>query len=782
MFKAPKKYLALFLIVIFSFIYRMVLMHWQIFPPGADIGLHNSVIHSITLSGNTNFLWNFYQMGGGISLTFPGYHIFVSYIMLMTGLPEYLVHSLVVSLFSSLIVLCAFLITRTVWKESAALIVAFLVAVSRFDIEMLMWGGYPNVITLMLIPLTFYLLLQRQKFSIGPFLVTTTLLSGAIFLTHSLSAAIFVSIMFATVILVTIFSKKIGVPRTHFLIWLVPLFLGMIIVSPFLLNVVPAYLSASGDIVTGGMSAIQQALLSTRVLPLELVLPLLVLFPLFFLFSKKHSGKFFTVPAFLLVMWILIPTVLTQSYLVGLYIDYNRFLYFVILPIIVLIGIAIDHGSSFFSRVIDTYRSLTKGNSPPKSGGNKIVSRLMRYVTRKNLYSIFVLFCLLFSFLAVPIFLTPWQGAGVSKFYQAMSEPGYEAMQWIRQQTPVGSVLVSDAYYGWWLAGFAQRPTLSAVDPQYLTLTREFAPAEVAKSLLDTDYVIDNGLIQVREDGGYISRHNPMFLAKLNWTYFPYDFFNFNNEGITVRLRIGDDVESFDLTQLAVKEMHSENSAEQAYILVKKGNDFFNYTQRITVYKGMKFANMSITLEGNEDAHLDWIDFVLHVKGEPIVGNCTVGLFDTGVKAIGQLIFAEEQPSVSVITAENPSAVRLQFNLDGEPKADIHFWAGAFSVTDDPEKYKDPETKENTINSILTENLNSYLRAEENAEEIYAFDYLKVMQANDISYIVCRESDLIPKFVNDPAFNLVFINGDKDDGEIAVFMVKRNFNKVGSPS
>src|SRR4030042_2512540 len=173
-------------------------------------------------------------MGGGLSLTFPGYHIFVSSVIFLTGLPDFLAHSLVVSLFSTSIVAVAFLIARQMWGESTGFIVAFLVAVSRFDIEMLLWGGYPNVITLMLIPLTFYLLLQRPKFSIGPFLVTTTLLSGPIFLTTSLTAAIFVSMTFATVILVTIFSKKIGVPRTHLLIWLVPLFLGMIVVSHFL--------------------------------------------------------------------------------------------------------------------------------------------------------------------------------------------------------------------------------------------------------------------------------------------------------------------------------------------------------------------------------------------------------------------------------------------------------------------------------------------------------------------------------------------------------------------
>jgi hypothetical protein len=782
MFKASNKYLALFLILIFSFMYRMLLMQWQTYPPGADIGLHNSIIHSITVSGNTNFLWNYYQMGGGISLTFPGYHIFLAYMISITGLPDYLAHSLVVSLFSSLIALCAFLITRTVWKESAALIVAFLVAISRFDVEMLLWGGYPNVITLMLMPLTFYLFLQRERFSLGPFLASTALLSGAIFLTHSLSSVMFVGITFVTVVLAVIFSKRVGAPRTHLLIWLVPIFLGIIIVSPFLVEIVPAYLSASGDIVTGSMSAIQQALLSTRVLPLDLVLPLLVLFPLFFLFSKKHENKFFTVPAFLLAMWILIPTALTQGFLVRLYIDYNRFLYFVVLPVIILIAIAIDHGSRFFSRVIDTYWSLTKGNSPSKSGGDKAVSRLISRLTRRNLYSVFVLGLLLFSFLAVPIFLTPQQGATVSSFYQTMSEPGYEAIQWAKQNTPVDSIFVSDAYYGWWFSGFAQRPTLSAVDPQYLTLTREFEPATIAKSLLDSDYIIDNGLIQVREDGGYIGRHNPMFLAKLNWTYFPYPFFHFNSGETTVFLRVGDDVKSFDLMQLAVKEMRSENSTDRAYILVKKGNSFFNYTQCTTVYKGAGFVNMSIVVESDvEDVCLDWISFILHIKGEPIIGGNTVGLFDDGVKSVGQLIFAEKQPSVSEITPENPSALELLYNLQGKPSGKIQLWAGIFSVTNDKTVYQDPVSKADFLNKLLAANLDLYLKDGERVPvgnlSLDVFDYQKAIKDNGISYIACRDFDVIPKFANDPAFSLVFIND-----EVAIFMVKCNFNQLGSPS
>ncbi|MFB3890027.1 MAG: DUF6541 family protein, partial [Candidatus Bathyarchaeia archaeon] len=163
MFESTKKHVVLLAIFAFAFAYRMTLLLWQTYPPGADIGFHAGVINSITQSGNTNFLWNFYQMGGGVELEFPGYHIFASAVMAMTGMPNYLAQATVVAFFSSLIVLAAFLVTRRVWKESAAFIAAFFVAVSRFDIEILCWGGQPNIIALFLIPLTFYLFLERDR-------------------------------------------------------------------------------------------------------------------------------------------------------------------------------------------------------------------------------------------------------------------------------------------------------------------------------------------------------------------------------------------------------------------------------------------------------------------------------------------------------------------------------------------------------------------------------------------------------------------------------------------
>ena len=508
----------------------MLLMLWSNYPPGADIGLHNSVIHSITGSGNTNFMHNFYQMGGGTSLTFPGYHIFASSIILMTGLPDVTAQVVIVALFSALTVLCAFLITKRIWSEPAGYIVAFLVAISRFDIEMTFWGGYPNVITLLLIPLTFYLYLQKDRFSLTPFLVSTSILVGSIFLTHSLSAAIFVGVTLITVFFVLVSPKKFGVSRKTGLYWLLPLVVGAILVLPFLLIAVPTYLqdnsSAPG---VQGVSDITSAILTTRILPLEFVFPLFLIILAFVLFSKAYKGRFVNLPTLLLSTWLFVPLFLTQGYLFGFIIDYNRFLYFIILPIMIFIALMIDHASGFFASIIVTYRALTSQVQKVKKSTNKNVEWLSAHLTHRVIYGVFILFFLVFSFVVIPIFMGPSQNVGqtIQSFYQVMDNPGWEAIQWAKQNTPPNSVFVSDALYGWWFGGFAQRPTLSAVDPQYLTSAREVAPAKNATYLLDTDYLVDNNLVQVREDGGYLTRHNPEILADLNWTYFPYSFFHF---------------------------------------------------------------------------------------------------------------------------------------------------------------------------------------------------------------------------------------------------------------
>ena len=178
-----------------------------------------------------------------------------------------------------------------------------------------------------------------------------------------------------------------------------------------------------------------------------------------------------------------------------------------------------------------------------------------------------------------------------------MNNPGWDAIQWAKQNTPASSVFVSDALYGWWFSGFAQRPTLSAVDPQYLTSAREVNPAKNASYLLDTDYLIDNNVTQVREDGGYLARHNPEILADLNWTYFPYSFFNFDSSQNEIKYEVNGTLHSVYLSDLEVKDMHLKKGTDYDTIIVNRGNDFFNYTQFTTVYSTSNFVNITSTVD-----------------------------------------------------------------------------------------------------------------------------------------------------------------------------------------
>jgi hypothetical protein len=765
MLQSTKKYLLLLSIFAFAFVYRVLLMLRAGFPPGADIGLHNSVIYSITGTGPTDFLYNYYHIGGGVSLTFPGYHIFTTSVMMLTGLPEYIAHVAVVGLFSALTVVGAFLVTQKAWSTPAAFIVAILVVISRFDIEMLLWAGYPNVITLMLIPLTFYLYLQRERFSKAPFLISTSILASSLFLTHSLSAAMFGGITVAVAFFVLLFPNKFGTSRKTVRDWLLSIVLGVVLVLPFLIKAIPTYLKEYGS------SEIAGATLSARVLPLELVLPLFGIFVAFFVFSKKFYNKSLTLPAFFLSMWVVLPLILTQGYLVGMPVDYNRFMYFLLLPMFVFMAVLIDYGSDFFAKKINAYLN---------AAGHSIPKRLTASLTSKRLYSGFIVFFLLFSFVALPIFMTPALEVGHStqNFYQAMTAPGWDAIQWAKTNTAPEAVFVADAWYGWWFGGFAQRPTLSAVDPQYLTVNREVDNATFARTLLDTDYVIDNGYIQVRDDGGYIARHNPEILVVQNWTYYPYSFFNFDSENTKIEYQInGRSQPAVRLSELVVKDMQIESNYDQAKITVIRGNDDFNYTFSSTLYRNVRFVDLTATLTSlHSGVAFNRVHLGVGATGFQVHYNnkATIALVETGTKSLGQLIFTTPPETVDIVEKGDPKVVEgieLTYFLDDQTQGEIQMLAGAYSASNNPGLYTNPTTINSAFIQIVTDNLGTALQPMEKDRDWINFDYRAELQTRSAAYVICRlsdtaEAEIMPKFRLDPMFSLVFINK-----EVAVFRV-----------
>ncbi|MCW4010190.1 MAG: hypothetical protein NWF05_06170 [Candidatus Bathyarchaeota archaeon] len=768
MLKVSRKTLSLSSILVFAFIYRAFLMFREGYPPGADIGLHNSIIHSITQSGNTNFLWNNYHMGGGVSLTFPGYHIFVSYINMMTGMPEFVVHGLVACLFSTLIVAVAFLITQRIWSISAAWIVAILVTFSRFDIEMLGWGGYPNVITLMLIPLTFFIFLQKNRFSFPCFITVASLLSASIFLTHSLSTIIFAAIIFSAAVIRGIFSNRLEVRRSQFLVWLLPLVLGVVIISPFIAEIAPLVLGASSDPFAGATSNVSEALLTLQPLTASYVLPFALSVCLIFLFSRKYQGRLFSVPALLVALWILVPLVGTQGYLAGVYTDYTRFSYFMYLPVIIVLGLVIEYASQFIVRIPDFVIIQLKSHPPTVVRIGRVLSKLRPFFSRKIIYVCLIIVFSVYSVASFSFFAAPAEGIGIQTFYQVMNNPRYEAIQWAQNNTSADAVFVTDAYYGWWFSGFAQRKTFSGSDPQFLILSREFAPAENAKNLLDTDFMIDNGLIQVREDGGYSARHNPLFLTRIDNAYKTYDLFHFNSSDNTITCSQAGRRQTFRLSELTVENMHMENSSDHATITVTSGNHLFNLTETLTVYQGTRFAKMTYTLTSDlTDIHFDNASFLIHTKWAKLVQKeNTMALLDDQVtNVMGQFIFTENQPASH--TTEDPeelTSLELQYGFGGNSQAQIQFFVGVFQIPDEVLGVQNGDQ----IQSFISNNTQTYTKPISSAP-LDVFNYRNFLENWKIDYVVCRDALVLDKFVKDPLFSLVYANSD-----VSIFKVNLN--------
>jgi hypothetical protein len=734
----------------------------QTYPPGADIGFHAGVINSITQSGNTNFLLNYYQMGGGIELEFPGFHIFASQIMILTGMPNYLAQATVAALFSSLIVLSVFLLTRKIWNESVAFIAAFFVTISRTDIEILCWGGYPNIIVLSMIPIVFYLFLKRDKISLAPFLVSTSLVAASIFLTHSLSAAIFVGITAVALLIALFFPKTFNESRKNSLYLVLPIVIGGIFVSPFLASAVSPYLNESATF--AGVHEIEQALLENRTVPLEITLALFVCLIPFFLLSKKYKGRFFSFPVLLLVMWFLVPLLLTQDFLVGLYLDPVRFLYFLIYPVLILFAVMIDYVAGNLAKIASVYCSLSSQNVKTKNFFSNLRSRIKVKIKYKTVYGAFVLATLLILSLSAPIFCLPWEGVKVQSFYQVMDDEGYQAIEWAKQNTPPDSVFSSEMGFGWWLAGFGQRPTLTDIDLQASTLTREVSISKNVSYMLDTDYVIDNGYIQVHEDGGYVGRHNPLFVAVLNWSNSPYAFFQFNSSEITLLLHDGSSTQSTNIAELAVTDMQLDSrNSDSPSIIVNKANDNFSYSEIITITKGKTFANMTITVQSiKPGVSLDWLNLILDSQGiyqQPF--NNTLAMLDPAAKECGQLIFTQSQPEINNFNSQNPCITQLSYNLQGKSSAVIQILVGLYSVSD----------RDIQNSSVLRETLTANLQNPPTSPDlpITLFDYKVALQQYNVSYVVNSDFELNRKYLGDPEFSLAFINN-----KIAFFKVEAN--------
>jgi hypothetical protein len=740
--------LLLLAIFSFAFLFRVAVIFHNEYPPSSDIGFHSSIINLILDEGELP-RWNSYHMGGEPLATPPGFHFFVSILILLTGMPLLFAQLITAAFFSSFIVFPAYLVSKKMWRShSAGFLAALFATISALSIEMVSWGGYANVVSLALIVVIFYLFLKELDQPSHFDLLMGMLLFGSLILTHTFSLFVFFPILilyFVSLLIGKALKLENIELRKTLRFFTVSVASGILAVSPWLLRVFSFYMGASAEgVLLGGMEDNRNLILANRSVDVIILTLLVVLIPAFFMF-KASRKTYADNGSLLLVAWFLVPVVMTQAYIFGVFVDYSRFMYFIDFPGILIISAALFYLFRYTSIAI---------NKVPRIKWNSV----------KKLVSALVFIASLFAFIVVsPWSIFPDEAIERVNFYTTLYKPEATAMEWIQNRTPESSVFVADHLYGWWLSGVGKRTTLSAASSEFLLYSHEVEVAKSAQLLFDTNYYFDNGLIQIRDNGGYVSEKDiefsielgsgesfPIFYSKEEGVVFWYVIYSNGREVNGIRT-----VAEMEMvgTPVITKD---ENSVT---LRVQYEDELFAVNRTLILKRGERFAELSYDIEVKDfqtNLYQVWLNLYV---GE---GNMTYnepiswyGLY-YGNQMCGQVIFPRDLPS-QIKHIEKDPRVETLFVYQRPRTLNIKTLIGVF----DAQGLSWPDEVEEKYFEFLASP-----HEQETTAPLSVWNYTEMIKKYDVSYVVCRDQKIYPKFWEDPNFRFVF-----NSGNVAVFQV-----------
>jgi hypothetical protein len=332
--------------------------------------------------------------------------------------------------------------------------------------ELNLWGGYTTVLGLaFLFLLLVYLPLALKNFE---HIVIAFFVAFSLVLSHQLTA--FITVLILPPIILFMFIKSRG---KHFKALIAVILGGGI---AFFLYYFQAMLPYLGDII-GHVFLTQKTTLyqvpgttfSAFMMNFGFIFVISIagLFIAFFKLRAKKEPLSFLI----LFMSFLVPFVLAESYLFGLYLPFQWFIYYLMPPIAVLaavsVGFAADQFSAFYLKHKQSWKKFQ-----------------LRAVT----VTLVVLVCLLLVVRFGTVYGRIMEG---SVYYSTSDIKAYDAGTWLRNNFPGETTVVVTEVPGFWFRLFSGKTVIAETDP---IIERN----AVAASVLELAYEIENPLTLVR--------------------------------------------------------------------------------------------------------------------------------------------------------------------------------------------------------------------------------------------------------------------------------------------
>jgi hypothetical protein len=176
----------------------------------------------------------------------------------------------------------------------------------------------------------------------------------------------------------------------------------------------------------------------------------------------------------LLLLWLAIPFFLSQSYVLGIYLPYERFIYFFAAPMAIFAGATVCNLAKLPAFIASRFPS-------------KLAQRLK--ALRIAPISTSIILVILFSFQGS---LTLQRLQGLPQYYEVSGIAGYDAGEWLKLYSVSDGPVVVSEKPGTWISVISNHETIEETNPL-------FGRNEVAEAVLFHFYEMENTRTLTRE-------------------------------------------------------------------------------------------------------------------------------------------------------------------------------------------------------------------------------------------------------------------------------------------
>lgn len=503
----------------------------------------------------------------------PLFHTFLAVLLLFVGTVEVMVASLVlkfvVATINVLILLSTYLLSRRLLGKGIAIASSVFTILSIPLFEMIFWGGYANFLGIAYIALIFYIMNANYGGSVKAILLF--LVTFALVLTHQLATFVFLLVFIPAFLVGAIGSKR------RFLAFLAVVLGGGLAILAWYAEIILRYSSVFVHYLFFGMKeyvyGIPYVSLDSliKVFGATLFLALMGI-PLTFVLLKRRKALSAYI---LLILWIAVPFFFSQSYLFGLYLPYQRFIYFFATPVAIFAGAIVY--------------SLAK---LPAFIASKLSSKMEKKCKVLNFVQVFtlVILVILFSFQCF-LFLQRLQD--LPQNYEVSGIASYNAGKWLKQYSISDGAVVVSEKPGTWLHAISDHKTIEETNP---LLGRNV----VAEAVLYLFYEMENTRTLTREytSGDSISGQ-VMYVSVYNaWTKalsIPDNYVYVNYTAIHGKSAV------VSLSETSKKIFWAQRSVDESQLVSEYSNDLFTLEKVVTFHSESSVINLEWRLTAHQD-------------------------------------------------------------------------------------------------------------------------------------------------------------------------------------